>query len=92
MCELIIAAEYWMPRSRLRQGYAGPQARSAAEASAKAASRGMIAEIEAAVMPDQGAPHQIATLVRDLAEPPLQSGSGTSIKRTSFIRAGERFA
>jgi hypothetical protein len=33
------AAAYWIARSRLRQGYAGPQAHSAAEALAKAASR-----------------------------------------------------
>jgi len=52
----------------------------------------MTAEIEAAAMPDQGATHQIATLVREFAGAPLQTGNDTSIKRTSFNRARERFA
>src|SRR5690242_16975200 len=39
------AAAYWIARSRLRQGYAGPRTRSAAEASAKAASRALTAEL-----------------------------------------------
>ena len=51
-------------------------------------SRGMTAEIEAAAMPDQGATHQIATLVREFAGAPLQTGNDTSIKRTSFNRTG----
>jgi hypothetical protein len=33
------AAAYWVPGSRLRQGFAGPRTHSAAEALAKAASR-----------------------------------------------------
>src|SRR5436190_20151114 len=33
--------EYWVARSRLRQGFAGPRTHSAAEALAKAASRAM---------------------------------------------------
>ncbi|MCK1682541.1 hypothetical protein IVA87_24810 [Bradyrhizobium sp. 147] len=35
-----------------------------------------------------GVANQIATLVRDLARAPLQSACDTSIKRTSFNRAG----
>src|SRR6476620_1272278 len=39
-----LSLEYWVARSRLRQGFAGPQMRSAAEALAKAASRAMTGE------------------------------------------------
>jgi len=37
----LTASKTWMPGTRLRQGYAGPLARSAAEALAKAARPGM---------------------------------------------------
>jgi hypothetical protein len=47
----------------------------------------MTAEIEAAAE-HIGDPHQIATLVRDLARGPLQMTNDTSIKRTSFIEPG----
>jgi len=36
-----LTAKTWMPGTRLRQGYAGPRASLAAEASSKAASPGM---------------------------------------------------
>ena len=52
------------------------------EAAATCISQGMTAECSPP-------PHQIATLVRDLARAPLQIANGTSIKRTSFNRTGE---